>query len=69
MNGLKRHPIPIANLTFFSDAGPRLHLRRYIGVCMMMVADPFNMMRVMVIPLVNALQTQNNHPQEKSCGC
>lgn len=36
---------------------------------MMMVADPLNMMRVMVIPLVNALQTQNNHPQEKSCGC
>lgn len=68
MNGLKRHPIPIANQTFLSDADSRLHLGRHLGVDMMMVALglPFSMMRVMVIPLVNALQAQNNRPQKKS---
>lgn len=68
MNGLKRHPIPIANQTFISDAESSLHLGRHLGVYMMMVALPptFNMMRVMVIPLVNALQAQDSRPQEKS---
>lgn len=66
MNGLKRHPIPIANQTFISDAGPRIHLRRYLGVDMLMTARLFSMMHAMVIPLVNALQAQHNHPQEES---